>query len=61
MTDEGVIKFRSDHRFASLDPRRYQELACRLIAWRLILAGTGLIGQSTGLYGGFGYGNISGR
>lgn len=61
MADEGVIKFRSEHRSCSLDPRRYEDLACRLIAWRQILAGTGLIGQNPALYGGFGYGNISGR
>lgn len=61
MADEGVIKFRSEHRSCGLDAGRYRELACRLIAWRRILAGTGLIGQSPNRYGGFGYGNISGR
>ncbi len=61
MIDEGVIKFRFEHRSCGLDPHRYQELSCRLIAWRQILAGTGLIGQRQDLYGGFGYGNISGR
>lgn len=61
MTDEGVIKFRSEHRSCRLDPHRYGELSCRLIAWREILAGTGLIGQRPDLYGGYGYGNISGR
>ena len=61
MFDEGVIKFRAEHRHGSLDPRRHGELACSLAAWREILAGTGLIGQELGLYGGFGYGNISGR
>jgi ribulose-5-phosphate 4-epimerase/fuculose-1-phosphate aldolase len=61
MFDEGVIKFRAEHRRCSLEPRLYEDLACRLSAWREILAGTGLIGQEPGLYGGFGYGNISGR
>jgi len=61
MYDEGVIKFRAEHTHCPLDPRRYSELACSLAAWREILAGTGLIGQEPGLYGGFGYGNISGR
>lgn len=33
----------------------------RLTAWREILARTGLVGQQPGLYGGFGYGNVSVR
>jgi len=61
MFDEGVIKFRADHRYEALPPRLYGELACRLIAWREILALTGLVGQDPSLYGGFGYGNVSGR
>lgn len=61
MADEGVIKFQAEHRTCPLDPRRYGELACTLTAWREILALTGLVGQEPHLYGGFGYGNISGR
>ena len=59
--DEGAIKFDADHRFEPLPPRRFGEAACRLIAWREILARTGLVGQEPGLYGGFGYGNVSSR
>lgn len=59
--DEGAIKFHAAHREEELVPRRYGELACRLIAWREILHKTGLVGQEPGLYGGFGYGNVSGR
>ncbi len=59
--DEGAIKFDADHRFEPLPARRYGEAACRLIAWREILARTGLVGQEPGFYGGFGYGNVSCR
>ncbi|MCH9647525.1 MAG: class II aldolase/adducin family protein [Deltaproteobacteria bacterium] len=61
MFDEGVIKFRAAHRQGSLETRLYSELACKLIAWREILAKTGLVGQRKDRYGGFGYGNVSGR
>lgn len=61
MIDEGVIKFHAAHRRETLDPRRYGELACRLIAWREILAKTGLVGKDPELYGGFDYGNVSAR
>ncbi len=61
MFDEGVIKFRAEHREAPLQPQRYGDLSCQLIAWREILAKTGLVGQVPGRYGGFGYGNVSGR
>lgn len=61
MVDEGAIKFHAEHREEPLEPRRYAELACRLIAWREILAKTGLVGQEPRLYGGFGYGNVSAR
>ncbi len=59
--DEGAIKFDADHREQPLPARRYGAAACRLIAWREILARTGLVGQEPGLYGGFGYGNVSCR
>jgi ribulose-5-phosphate 4-epimerase/fuculose-1-phosphate aldolase len=58
---EGVIKFRAEHRPEALVERVHGELACKLIAWREILALTGLVGQEPGRYGGFGYGNVSAR
>jgi len=58
---EGVIKFHSDHDGSPLVAARYGEFACRLIAWREIMALTGLVGQETGLYDGAGYGNVSCR
>lgn len=61
MIDEGAIKFHAEHRDEPLDAGRVRDLACRLIAWREILAKTRLVGQEPGLYGGFGYGNVSGR
>ena len=61
MIDEGAIKFEAAHRQSPLPPRRFGEAACRLIAWREIFAKTGLVGQEPGLYGGFGYGNVSCR
>lgn len=61
MVDEGVIKFRAEHQHEALAPRRYGDVACQLIAWREILARTGLVGQEEGRYGGFGYGNVSAR
>lgn len=61
MFDEGVIKFTAEHRHEPLSPRRHGETACRLTAWREIFAKTGLVGQEPGLYGGFGYGNVSAR
>ncbi|MCP3963379.1 MAG: class II aldolase/adducin family protein [bacterium] len=61
MIDEGVIHFQAVHRQRPLEARRFGEAACRLIAWREILARTGLVGQQAELYGGFGYGNVSCR
>lgn len=61
MVDEGVIKFRAEHREDALSPRRYGDVACRLAAWREIFAKTRLVGQDPALYGGFGYGNVSAR
>lgn len=61
MFDEGVIKFHAEHEDRSLEPRRVGELACRLIAWREIMALTGLVGQDPERYDGAGYGNVSTR
>lgn len=61
MRDEGVIKFEFDHSRESLDRRNFADLVCPLIAWREILALTGLVGQEPGRYEGAGYGNVSTR
>ncbi len=61
MVDEGAIKFHAEHRDETLSARRFGELVCQLVAWREILALTRLVGQEPALYGGFGYGNVSGR
>ena len=61
MYDEGVIKFRAEHRDAPLSRARYGELGCKLIAWREIMAKTQLVGQDPSRYGGAGFGNVSAR
>ncbi len=61
MYDEGVIKFEAAHEDRALDPRRFGELCCKLVAWREIMAMTQLVGQDPARYGGAGYGNVSGR
>lgn len=61
MYDEGVIKFRAEHEQVALSARQHGALACQLVAWREIMAKLHLVGQDPGLYGGAGYGNVSGR
>jgi hypothetical protein len=61
MYDEGVIKFSAEHTSEPLVPRRHGALCCELIAWREIMYMTQLVGQDPRLYGGAGYGNVSGR
>jgi len=61
MVDEGVIRFACEHTERRLEPRRYGELACKLVAWREIMAKMQLVGQDPGRYGGAGYGNVSAR
>lgn len=61
MPSEGVIKFQAQHERKPLVAHRYAELVCQLIAWREIMAKTGLVGQVPQLYEGAGYGNASGR
>ena len=61
MSHEGVIQFEAEHEQRELEPRRFGELVCELIAWREIMALTGLVGQEPGLYEGAGYGNVSAR
>ena len=59
MYGEGVIKFEVEHQVCSLDRRTYGDLACRLAAWREILALTGLVGRDPRRYEGAAYGNVS--
>jgi len=61
MSHEGVIQFEVEHQRRELETRRYGDLACELIAWREIMALTGLVGQEPGRYAGAGYGNVSAR
>jgi ribulose-5-phosphate 4-epimerase/fuculose-1-phosphate aldolase len=61
MRAEGVIKFHSRHQRRALAPRDYGDAACVLIAWREIMARTGLVGQDPARYDGAGYGNVSCR
>ncbi len=58
---EGVVKFHCEHDDGVLDPRLYGEVVCRLVAWREILALTGLVGRDPERYGGAAYGNVSAR
>jgi len=61
MSHEGVIQFEADHERRELDARRYGDRVCELVAWREIMALTGLVGQEPGRYQGAGYGNASVR
>jgi len=61
MHGEGVIKFAVEHQTCLLDRRTYGELACRLVAWREIMALTGLVGKDPRRYEGAAYGNVSVR
>jgi ribulose-5-phosphate 4-epimerase/fuculose-1-phosphate aldolase len=58
---EGAIKFEARHSESPLDARRFGDLVCQLVAWREILARTGLVGRDPQLYGGYAYGNVSAR
>lgn len=59
--EEGVIKFSAAHDERVLSARRFGELACKLIAWRALMAHTGMLGQDPARYAGAGFGNVSGR
>ncbi len=63
---EGVIQFELEHLnqgFAAGPGGQpsFAEPFCSLVAWREILARSGLVGQDPGLYEGYGYGNASVR
>lgn len=61
MYDEGVIKFEAAHSVRPLDRTRFVDMACKLVAWREVMAKTQLVGQDPQRYGGAGYGNVSAR
>ncbi len=61
MRDEGVIKFEYEHQREALPRESVADAICSLIAWREILALTGLVGQDRARYEGAGYGNVSVR
>jgi hypothetical protein len=48
MSLEGVIQFDVEHEHRALETHRYADLACELVAWREIMALTGLVGQEPG-------------
>jgi len=61
MLQEGVIKFDIQHESRPIDATILGDVACQLIAWREIMALTGLVGQDPSRYEGAGYGNASVR
>lgn len=61
MPREGVVKFQAQHEDRDLDPRRFGGIACKLIAWRELMALTGLVGRDVERYEGAAYGNVSAR
>ncbi len=61
MEQEGVIKFRAEHRSEALSWSRQGEAAAQLIAWREILGKLEIVGQVAGRYEGAGFGNVSAR
>jgi L-ribulose-5-phosphate 4-epimerase len=61
IVEEGVIKFSAEHVPQRLPVQRHGALCRELVAWRRIMAQTGLVGRAPHLYAGAGYGNVSGR
>lgn len=57
---EGVIRFRFDHRREEL-PAALAEQAAALAGWRRVLVRLGVVGQQADRYGGYGFGNLSAR
>jgi hypothetical protein len=60
MMQEGVIRFRFEHRREEL-PEALAPLAATLAGWRRALVELGVVGQDAGRYGGYGFGNLSAR
>lgn len=61
MPHEGVIRFELEHEERPLESARFGGVACKLMAWREIMALTGLVGRDPARYEGAGYGNVSAR
>jgi len=61
MPQEGVVKFEARHERREISASQHGEVVCKLIAWREIMALTGLVGQRPELYEGAAYGNVSAR
>lgn len=61
MPQEGVVKFEARHERREISASRHGEVICKLIAWREIMALTGLVGRRPELYEGAAYGNVSAR
>jgi hypothetical protein len=61
MSHEGAIQFQADHERSELEARPYADLVCELVAWREIMALTGLVGRDPSRYEGAAYGNVSAR
>ncbi len=59
MRQEGVIKFALEHERRPLDAAALGDAVCQLVAWREVMALTGLVGQDPRRYEGAGYGNAS--
>lgn len=59
MRQEGVIKFELEHQRRPLDAAMLGDAVCQLVAWREVMALTGLVGQDPRRYEGAGYGNAS--
>lgn len=57
---EGVIRFRFDHRREEL-PAELAAVAALLARWRRALVELGVVGQDADRYGGYGFGNLSAR
>jgi hypothetical protein len=58
---EGVTKFAVEHDVRVIDEAQLDDVVCQLVAWREIMALTGLVGQDPRRYEGAGYGNASVR
>ena len=61
MAEEGIVKFRAEHRLARLDLAPFEAEVEALLDWRQRLYEAGLVGRDPARYEGAGYGNLSVR